>query len=398
MPAAAEHPAPAARLLAWLRERQSEMVELAAGLARLESPSGDPERVGEVLQTVGEELAALGFAVHRWPGRQSAGQLYARPAHRMRGRPVQLLLGHADTVWPAGTLEHMPVEVREGLLRGPGTYDMKAGIVQMVYALRALAALLLDPPATPVVLLNSDEEIGSPESAPRVERLARASARALVLEPSLGAEGRLKTARKGVGRFRVHVAGRAAHAGLDPEQGISAILELARVVQELTAMAEPERGVTVNVGEVHGGVGFNVIPAQARAHVEVRVRTRADAERLERALRSLRPETPGAEIRVEGGFARPPMEPTAASRALFARARALADSLGLRLDEAAVGGASDGNLASRWTPTLDGLGAVGEGAHAPHEQVRTDTMPERAALLALLLLEPPDPGDPKTAG
>jgi len=390
VPAAAEHPAPAARLLAWLRERKPEMVELAARLARIESPSGDAEGVGEVFQAVGDELAALDFAVHRWPGRQSAGQLYARPAHRVRGRPVQLLLGHADTVWPAGTLERMPVVVREGLLRGPGTYDMKAGIVQMLYALRALAALLLEPPATPVVLLTSDEEIGSPESAPRVERLARASARALVLEPSLGPEGRLKTARKGVGRFRIHVAGRAAHAGLDPEQGVSAILELTRVVRELSALEEPERGITVNVGEVHGGVGFNVVPPEARAHVEVRVRSRTDAERLERAVRGLRPETPGAEIRVEGGFARPPMEPTPASRALFARARSLAGALGLRLDEAAAGGASDGNLASRWTPTLDGLGAVGEGAHAPHEQVRTDTLPERTALLALLLLEPPD--------
>jgi glutamate carboxypeptidase len=309
---------------------------------------------------------------------------------------VQVLLGHCDTVWPIGTLESMPVSIQDGVMRGPGVYDMKAGLVEMVFALKALYSLDLEPSVQPLVFINSDEELGSRESTRYVRALARLADRALVLEPSLGPSGQLKTARKGVGRFTVTVQGKAAHAGLDPGAGASAILELSHVIQKLFALNDPERGASVNVGMIDGGVRANVIAPESSAVVDVRVRTQDDAVRIERAILDLTAETPGVTLRIEGRIGRPPLEHTPANRRLWMLATDLAESIDLALEEGTAGGGSDGNTTSLYTATLDGLGAVGDGAHAAHEHVDLEQLPERCALLALLLLSPPlDSNDPR---
>jgi glutamate carboxypeptidase len=265
----------------------------------------------------------------------------------------------------------------------------------MIFALRVLRALGHTPTVTPVVLVNGDEEVGSRESREHIALLAGRATRAFVLEPSFGVAGSLKTARKGAGRFTVTVKGRASHAGLAPEAGISAILEASHQVQRLFDLNDLDRGVTVNVGTIDGGLRANVVAPEVTAEVEVRVATAADGEAVERAIRALTPVQQGAEVVVEGGFGRPPLERTARNRALWQAAEAAAGTLGLRLQEASVGGASDGNITSLYTATLDGLGAVGGGAHAVDEHVVISRMPERAALLAvLLMLEPTSEGRP----
>lgn len=374
------------RILDHLRNRRDEMVALVRELARMESPSRLPEAQEPLFVRLAEELRDAGLRPRRLSGKTSGGQMFAAPPHPRK--PGQLLVGHCDTVWPVGTLERMPVELRDGRLHGPGVYDMKAGLVQGIFALRALRDLGLEPPLAPAFFINSDEELGSLESADRVRRLARRVRRVFVLEPSLGPEGRLKTARKGVWRFRVTVKGRAAHSGLDPEKGASAIRSLAHLVLELYALAEPERGVTVNVGLIGGGVTFNVVAAEAWAEVDVRVLRGEDGLAFERALRSLQPAVPGTSFEITGGMNRYPLEPNPRNRMLWHAAERCARSLGIEIDEGTAGGGSDGNFTSEFAATLDGLGAVGDGAHALHEHVVIDRMPERAALLAGLLLEP----------
>jgi glutamate carboxypeptidase len=264
--------------------------------------------------------------------------------------------------------------------------DMKGGLVQLVTALEALAALRVRPTVTPEVLVASDEEVGSVDSQPVVVERARGADRVLVLEPAQGPDGRLKTRRKGSGRFSIVVEGRAAHAGLEPEKGVSAIVELAHQVLAAAALHDPDRGVTVNVGTIEGGVGVNTVAPHARAMLDVRAWDVAEAERVTQALHGLQPFLAGAKVRVDGRFGRPPMVPT--PRRLWRLAEDAAASLRLVLRSAEVGGASDGNNASQLAPTLDGLGAVGDGAHAVSEHVRLDRMAERVALLALLLAEP----------
>jgi glutamate carboxypeptidase len=379
----------ARRVAEYLREHQQALVEFLKRLALAESPSTEPEAQEEVLGIIFKALAELGFEVRRIRGPRSGGHLYARPATRERHAPVQLLLGHCDTIWPLGTLEEMPVEVRDGVVRGPGVYDMKGGLAQIVFALRALRDLDLKPSVTPVVFVNSDEEVGSKESTRHIRRLSCIVDRAFVLEPSLGPSGKLKTTRKGVGRFSVIVKGEAAHAGLNPEEGVSAILELSHLIQALFALNDPARGTTVNVGTIDGGLSPNVVAPESRALVDVRVPTTEDARRVEAAILGLKPVTPGVTLRVEGGMGRPPMERTPRNRRLWETAHRLGKELGLDLGEAMAGGASDGNTTSLFTATLDGLGAVGDGPHARHEFVYVDKMVERCALLTLLLMEPP---------
>lgn len=302
--------------------------------------------------------------------------------------PFQLLVGHVDTIWPLGSVARLGVAAENGIVRGPGVFDMKGGLVEIVYALRALAEHGLKPEVTPVVLVNTDEEIGSIESRPHLERLSRCAARAYVLEPAYGPAGRLKTARKSAGHFRVVVRGRAAHAGVNPEEGVSAILELSHQIQRLFALNDVQRGITVNVGTIDGGLRANVVAAEASAEVDVRVPTLEAARVIERALRELEPAGEGLTVEVNGRFGRLPLEPTPRNRALWAAAKEAGTKLGLELEEAAVGGASDGNITSLYTATLDGLGPVGDGAHAPDEHVLQQSLPERAALLALLILLP----------
>jgi glutamate carboxypeptidase len=376
------------RILGYLQGRRPAMVELLRRLALAESPSDDPAAAAEALALLASELGQCGLSVRRFAGRTSAGMVYARPREREPGRAVQLLVGHCDTVWPVGTVEKMPVRVEGDTLRGPGVFDMKGGLVQMVNALRAVKELGLRPPADCAVVVNSDEEVGSPDSRGLIRRLAARAARAFVLEPAFGRTGKLKTARKGVAGFTLTITGQPAHAGLNPEQGASAVLELSHQIQRLFALNDPARGVTVNVGTVGGGLRANVVAPEVQATVDVRVLTQADGKQVEEVIRGLRPVNPRTSIRVEGGFDHPPMEPTPRNQALWRLARDLGSRLGLELEEATVGGASDGNTTSQLTATLDGLGAVGDGAHALHERVDLARMAERSALLALLLLAP----------
>jgi glutamate carboxypeptidase len=378
----------AGALLEYLSGRRQPMVDLLVELASLESPSDVAESQRAAQVRLGRALEERGFAARRVAGKRTGGLLYGRPRERTRGRPAQLLVGHSDTVWPLGTTTSMPVVVEGGRVRGPGVFDMKAGLVQGIFALEAISAVGLRPPATPLWIINSDEEIGSPESKRWIRRVAASTARAFVLEPAYASEGRLKTARKGIARFRVVVRGVPAHAGLDPTAGASAIAEMAHVILRLHALTDLARGTTVNVGTVRGGTRPNVIAAEASAEVDVRVVSVEAAEEIARAIRAIEPRTPGTFIHAEGGLEIEPLERTERNAALWRQAVTAGERLGIHLEEYTSGGASDGNTTSRYTPTLDGLGAIGDGAHARHEWVSIDGMVERAALLAELLMAP----------
>ena len=373
-------------LLTWLRPREAEMSALLGRLVEAESPSSAPPAQEAVQALLTKELSALGFRVRRVRGRGAGDHLLAAPAIAEGRAAYQLIIGHLDTVWPVGTLVERPAVEEQGQVAGPGAYDMKAGLVQGIFALRALAEHQVAPPATPIVFVNSDEEVGSVDSRRHLRRLARIASRAFVLEASYGPAGALKTGRKGVARFKLTVHGKAAHAGNDPDAGVSAILELSHQVQALFALNDPASGVTVNVGQVDGGLRPNVIAPEASAMVEARVPTQEAATRIEAAIRSLTPVQEGTSLEVDGGFGRLPMEETERNLALWSQAQTIADELAIPLEKAVVGGASDGNITSLYTATLDGLGPVGDGAHAAHEYVLTAKMPERAALLASLLV------------
>ena len=381
----------------FLAERRDDIVWLLMVLANLESPSLVPESQHAIQELLTRRLKAIGFAAQLFAGEKTGGHLYLSPEEALNepGRageraPVQLLLGHTDTVWPIGTVYRMPVEWDEGedLVRGPGVFDMKAGIVQMVFALEALSALGLEPTVVPTIFLNSDEEIGSPESQGHVERLAQTSSRVLVLEPALGDEGLIKTTRRGVARFEIRVVGRASHSGLTPEEGASAIHEMALVIQALHALTDQERGITVNVGTVSGGTVVNVVAAECRASVDVRVATPADGRWIKDLILGLEATTPGTRLEIELVLDRDPMEATPRSRILWDAVQGCGRRLGLELEGAESGGASDGNTTSLFTATVDGLGAVGNGAHAHHEHVRVSELLERTTLLALILMMP----------
>jgi len=381
-----------------LQAQTEEMLSFLEALVRAESPTDVPEAQAEVQRLLTSALQDAGLAVRHLPGEGvCGGHLYARPEDasgwRKGGRPLQLLLGHSDTVWSRSTIETMPFQVDrdEGVVRGPGVFDMKAGLTQMVFALQALREHDVSLPVTPVVFINSDEESGSFHSKRHVHRLARAVDRAFVVEPALGVDGKIKTARKGAGRFTVAIKGKSAHAGLDPESGSSAILELSHVVQKLNEINDPESGLVVNVGTIGGGTRPNVVAAEGSAEVDVRIRTQEQAETVEKAIRGLKSTIPGTTLEISGSIGRPPMERTPGSRRLWAQVQAAAERLGLDpLEEGRSGGVSDGNLAAQHTPTLDGLGAVGDGAHAEHEFCYIDAMAERSALLAVLLTMPLD--------
>ena len=372
----------------WLSAHTDEMLHTLEALVRIESPTPDPDAQDRVFALLTTLLDDLGYRTLRLEGKSSGGVLYSRPLNRTRGAPTQLLIGHADTVWSHGTLAEIPFSVEGNIVRGPGTYDMKGGIVQMLFALRALKELGLEPEVTPLVLINSDEEVGSADSTAHIVRLARCADRALVLEPSLGPSGAIKTARKGVGQFVITVHGKASHAGLCPEDGISAILEMSHVIQKMHAFNDHERGITVNVGEITGGTRPNVVPARAGIVVDVRVLTEQQAVETEALIRSVTATLPGAHLVIEGGWIKRPMELTGPNLRLWEQAQHAADRLGIALEHGRAGGASDGNTTSQFTATLDGLGPVGGGAHARNEFLLVDKMAERASLLALLLLTP----------
>ncbi|MBT8210953.1 MAG: M20 family metallopeptidase, partial [Eudoraea sp.] len=308
---------------------------------------------------------------------------------REANRPIQLLIGHCDTVWPTGTLEEMPLSYARGRMKGPGVYDMKAGLTQIFFALAAIRSMPLPNEVVPVVIINSDEEIGSWESTAIIRRLAKMANRAFVLEPPLGLDGKLKTARKGIGRFTITVKGKAAHAGLDPTKGINAIVELSHQVQQLYAMNDMERGITVNVGTIEGGISPNMVAPMSKAVVDVRVLEVEDGHYITQKIKGLKPQHKDVEITVEGGIGRPPMERTERNQKLWKIAQMEGRQLGLDLEQATAGGGSDANTTSQYTATLDGLGTPGDGAHALHEFIFKNKLIERTALLTLLLITEP---------
>jgi len=372
------------RVLDHVAGKRPQLVDLLEALVEAESPSSLPETHRKVRNIISAALQELGFTVREFGGGERR-HLYARPATRNRGKGVQLVLGHFDTVWPLGTLSERPFLVDGNVVRGPGVFDMKGGIAQILIALQAIRDLQLSAALTPVVIVNGDEEIGSRSSCRYIRRLANIAVRAFVLEPAMGESGFVKTERKGIGRFTVTVHGKAAHAGLDPSGGASAILELSHVIQQLFAMNDPESGISVNVGTVDGGIQANVIAPHSQAVVDVRVPTVRDGERITRAIHAIEPVVPGVRLHVEGRIGRPSMEATPRNRALWLQVRELGRELGLDLQSVRAGGGSDGNTTSQYTATVDGLGPVGDGAHADHEFLYVDRTLERAALLAMLL-------------
>ena len=377
------------RILNYVQDQRIELVELLRTMVQAESPSSYPDshiRIGTILT---EQLRALDFKVVPLGGGSTGRHIYARPEPKTRGAPAQLMIGHYDTVWPIGTVAERPFSVDGNVARGPGVFDMKGGLAQMIFALKALRALDLCPELTPVVFVNSDEEVGSRDSGRFIRQLARRVDRTFVLEPAMGASGIIKTERKGIGRFTITVHGKAAHAGLDPDAGASAILELSHVIQTLFALNEPDSGITINVGTINGGIQPNVIAAHSRAVIDVRVPSESDGNRIEKAIHGIEPSTPGVRLTIEGRIGRPAMAATPRNRALWQRAQHLGRDLGMELRHGRAGGGSDGNTTSQYTATLDGLGPVGDGAHAEHEFLYIDKTLERTALLALLLLSPP---------
>jgi glutamate carboxypeptidase len=361
------------------------MVRTIRELVEIESPSDNKAAVDRVSAAIAEKFAALGGTVKIHPASDFGNHLQVDFAGKSGATPI-LLLGHYDTVYPLGTLATMPCRITDGKLTGPGVLDMKSGIVLMLHSIAALKDWHGELPRPVTVLLVSDEEVGSDSSRAITERLAKAVAGVLVLEPSYGYEGAVKTARKGVGDFQIKVTGKAAHAGLDFQKGANAIEELARQIQRISSFTDLKKGITVSAGLISGGTRVNVVPAEATATIDVRVARMKDAAVIEKKMRSLRACNRQCRVEVTGGVNRPPLERTAGVAALYAKAVAIARDLGWKLGEAAVGGGSDGNFtAGLGIPTLDGLGGVGDGAHARHEHVLISELPRRAALIAGLI-------------
>ncbi|HWG19335.1 MAG TPA: M20 family metallopeptidase [Terracidiphilus sp.] len=376
-----EGAAPMRALLAGARRNEGALIDLIQKLVRSESPSDDKAAVDACAALAAEQARELGGRVKTHRQRLFGEVVEARFGPRAKTAADRvMLLGHIDTVWPVGTLRRMPCRVADGRLWGPGTLDMKAGVAMALTAIEMLTeAELLEREV--VLLLNSDEEVGSPVSGPITKRLAQECGAVYVLEPAQGLA--YKTARKGTGNWRIEVQGVAAHAGVDFEKGASALRELARAIETVSGWTDLERGLTVSVGLAGGGSKTNVIPADAWAEVDVRIARKGDRPRMERKFAGLKAVDKRCSLTMSGGINRPPMERTRGTVTLYQRARALAAELGFALDEAATGGASDGNFTSALgVPTLDGMGAVGEGAHARHESIVLEHLAPRTALLA----------------
>lgn len=374
-------------IYSWLRAHQREIVRLLERMVNIESPSHDKAAVDRMGSMVAAEWKRRGARVRILRQRERGNHVRAEISLARHAAPGQILvLGHLDTVYPPGALRKMPFRVSNGRAFGPGTFDMKGGLAIALAAVDALRALRIRPKRKIVFLWTSDEEIGSGSSRRAIEAEARRSKAVMVLEPAFGGDGRLKTQRKGVGEAEIIVTGRSAHAGIDPERGVNAVHELALQIARLLKFNDARRGITVQANVIDGGTASNVVPERARAQVDLRVARAADVAALNRKLHAIRPILRGARIVIKGGVNRPPMERTKESGALFSHAQKIAREIGFALGEAATGGGSDGNFtAALGIPTLDGLGAVGEGAHSPRECVVVRALPRRAALLASLL-------------
>ena len=380
------------RVLDYVNRQRHVLTNLMKDLVEAESPSAHPETHDDVRRILRLALASAGYESRETGGMDKPSHVFARPAERTRGRPTQLVVGHFDTVWPVGTVKDRPFRIDGNIIHGPGSFDMKGGLAQLVVALRTIRDLQLETPVVPIIFINADEEIGSRSSTRYIRMLARHASRALVLEPALGDRGDIKTARKGIGRFTVTVYGKAAHAGLDPEGGVSAILELSHVIQKLFALNDVDRGITVNVGTVDGGIQPNVIAPHSKAVVDVRVPNVAAGNEIEYIIHAIRPHNPEVRLHVDGSIGRPSMESNSRNQKLWEHTRQVGSELGFDLHQARAGGGSDGNTTSQFTATVDGLGPVGDGAHAIHEHLLIDKTLERAALLTMLLTSPATEG------
>jgi glutamate carboxypeptidase len=365
-----------------VQSRQQWFRSILQTLVQTESPTEDRIAVNATVTQVEDIARSLGGRIKRHKQKAFGDILELRFGPSRSTRKPILLLGHLDTVWPMGTLAGMPWREENGRLWGPGVLDMKAGVVMALTAISTLKDLKLERPI--ILLLNSEEEVGSTVSRPFTEKLALESAAVFVLEPAQGLA--YKTARKGVGAYHVEVTGVGAHSGVDFTKGHSAILEIAKLVQTMSNFTDLSRNLTVNCGVLSGGTRSNVVASEAHAEVDVRIAKASDAKHVERLFRSLKVSDPHCKLKITGGINRPPMERKAGTIALFKQARKLAADLGFELNEASTGGGSDGNFtAALGVPTLDGMGAVGEGAHAAHEHVVIEHLVPRTALLAALL-------------
>ena len=366
------------------RAREPQLLSDLKALVEIESPSSDKSAVDHLAEFLAARLEHLGAYAQIHQIKNFGNHVQADFAGISESKPV-LLLGHIDTVWELGTLKQMPFRVADGRAWGPGVLDMKGGVAIAIHALALLREQKVPHPPLRMLLV-SDEEVGSHSSRQITERLALESQAVLVLEPGQGLDGAVKTARKGVGVYQLKVTGVAAHAGVDPGEGASAIHELAHQIETLTSFVDDSRGLTVNAGLIGGGTRSNVVAAEAWAEVDVRVKTTADGKLIDEKMRSLRARDGRCKVAVSGGINRPPMERTDKVLALYRRAAQVGQSLGFRVDEESTGGGSDGNFtAALGVPTLDGLGAVGEGAHAVHESILLDQIAPRVALLAGLI-------------
>jgi glutamate carboxypeptidase len=372
--------------LRYFSERSEAITETVRHLVEIESPSDVKAAVDRLGAFLASRFEQLGGRAKFHRAQDFGDHLQVDFPAASKRKPL-LLLGHLDTVYPIGTLSTMPCRIADGRLWGPGTLDMKSGIGLMLHAVEGLRFWHGDSmPRAVTILLVSDEEVGSESSRRITESLAKKCAAVLVLEPAYGLKGALKTSRKGVGEYTLKVTGKAAHSGLDFEKGQSAILELARQIVAVSKLVDVKRGITMNVGVMSGGTRVNVVPAKASATLDARVLRMKDAPAIDRKLRALRPFNRACKLEVSGGINRPPMERTKSVMELYKQAAGIAKQLGWKLEEAAVGGGSDGNFtAALGIPTLDGLGGVGEGAHAAHESILISELPRRAALLAQLI-------------
>jgi glutamate carboxypeptidase len=371
-----------------INQYQPTMLEVLEQVVNHESPSTDKPALDSYAQKMAVRFEVLGAETILYSNPTNGAQLKViLPTPMTASEKPALLLCHYDTVWPLGTIDRQPFRIEGDKAYGPGIYDMKASHVVAEFALRGIIDLGLQLPRPVVILFTSDEEIGSPTSRDLIEEQALQAAYVLVLEPPT-AEGALKTARKGVGDFTLQVKGRAAHAGSQPELGISAINELAHQIIYLQNLADLEQGTTINVGVVKGGTRSNVIAARAEAKIDLRVWTPQEADRIESALNNLQSTTTGAELEVHGGLNRPPMVRSDGIVELFGGVQKVGEQLGLDLHEGSTGGGSDGNFtAALGVPTVDGLGIMGDGAHAVHEHIMISHLPMRTGLLAAILLE-----------
>lgn len=368
----------------YFKAQQNEIVALIGRLVRMESPSDNKEAVDRLVDFLWREFRSQGVTARTHRAREWGNHLQVEYG---KGRRQVLVLGHTDTVWPLGTIERFPFKVEGRVARGPGIFDMKASLAAFYFALKAIRDLKLETPRRIVALFDSDEEVGSHSSRHLIDAQAKKSDHVFVLEPSISPHGGLKTARKGVGVFHLKVHGVAAHAGVAHESGVNAVEEMSRQVLKLQAMTDPEKGTLVNVGVIQGGTRSNVVPALAEAEIDVRIKTAREGERLKKKIYGLKPVNRKARLEISGGINRPPLERTPRIAALFQRAAAIGRELGIPLTEGSTGGGSDGNFtAALGIPTLDGLGMVGDGAHAVDEFIALDRLPERIALLTRLLM------------